>query len=117
MKTVGNGRENLLTVTVPVLFCRERELRTGKQIRYYEISGTEHIDREHVDYDRENINYDREHDTCNHFIQLARHNSYNYVCITQNQSHIIKVTERQFRRPFEVGETTAHCLIALLAVY
>ena len=57
MKTVGNGRENLLTVIVPILFCRERErereLRTGKRIRYYRISGTEHIDREHVDYDRE----------------------------------------------------------------
>jgi hypothetical protein len=54
-----------------------------------------------------NINYDQKHDTCNHFIQLARRNSYNYECITQNQSHIIKVTERQFRRCFEAEEAYA----------
>ena len=54
MKTVGNGRENLLTISATVFFGRERkrerESRTGKQNRYYGISGTEHIDREHVDY-------------------------------------------------------------------
>jgi len=46
MKTVGNGRENVLTIPAPVFFGREREReregRTGKRIRYYGISGTEY---------------------------------------------------------------------------
>jgi hypothetical protein len=59
MKAVGNGWENLLTVTAPA-FCgrereRERERRTGKRNRYYRISETEHIDRECNDYDRESV--------------------------------------------------------------
>ena len=55
MKTVGNGRENLLTVPATVFFGRERKKRTGKRNRYYGISGTESIGREHADYDRESI--------------------------------------------------------------
>jgi len=56
MKMVGNGRENPLTVTVPVFFLgreqeREWERRTGKRIRYYGISETEITDREHINYD------------------------------------------------------------------
>ena len=57
MKTVGNGRENPLTVPATVFFGRERKReqknRTGKRNRYYGISGTEEFDREHDDYDRE----------------------------------------------------------------
>jgi hypothetical protein len=64
MKTVGNGRENPLTVPAPVFRWRdrkrEREGRTGKRIRYYRISGAEHIGREHINYDREHVVYDRE---------------------------------------------------------
>ena len=57
MKTVGNARENPLTVSVTVFFGRERERknRMGKRNRYYGISGTESISREHADYDRESI--------------------------------------------------------------
>ena len=59
MKTVGNGRENFSTVLATVFFGRERkrerENRTGKRNRYYGISGTESIGREHADYDRESI--------------------------------------------------------------
>ena len=59
MKTVGNGRENPLTVPATVFFGRERKRerknRTGKRNRYYGISGTESIGREHADYDRESI--------------------------------------------------------------
>ena len=54
-----NGRENLLTVPATVFFGRERKRerknRTGKRNRYYGISGTESIGREHADYDRESI--------------------------------------------------------------
>ena len=57
-KTVGKHRENL-TVLATVFFGRERkrerENRTGKRNRYYGISGTESIGREHADYDRESI--------------------------------------------------------------
>ena len=59
MKTVGNSRENPLIIPATVFFGRERkrerESRTGKRNRYYEISGTESIGREHADYDRESI--------------------------------------------------------------
>ena len=59
MKTVGNGWENSLTVPATVFFGRERKRerknRTGKRNRYYGISGTESIGREHADYDRESI--------------------------------------------------------------
>ena len=55
MKTVGNGRENTLTVTVPVFFLSGTRKVDGKRKRYYGISGTEHIGREHVDYDREAV--------------------------------------------------------------
>jgi len=59
MKTVGNGRENVLTIPAPVSFCwerkREREGRMEKQNRYYEISGTKYFKRERVDYDREAV--------------------------------------------------------------
>ena len=59
MKTVGNGRENPSTVPATVFFGRERKRkrknRTGKRNRYYGISGTESIGREHADYDRESI--------------------------------------------------------------
>ena len=88
-----NGREQSgkpLNCYYSCFSCRERErewkMRTGKRIRYYGISGTEHIDREHVDYDRENFNY-REHNTCNYFKQLARRNSYSYVYITHHQGN------------------------------
>ena len=57
-----NGRErsgNPLTVPVTVFFGRERKRerknRTGKRNRYYGISGTESIGREHAGYDRESI--------------------------------------------------------------
>jgi hypothetical protein len=57
MKAVGNGRENTLTIPVPIFFERERERNgnswMGIQIRYYGISGTEYFDREHFDYDRD----------------------------------------------------------------
>ena len=59
MKTIGNGRENALTIPAPVFFGRKREQeqedRTGKRIRYYGISETEYFDRECVDYDRESV--------------------------------------------------------------
>ena len=59
MKTVGNGRENPSTVPATVFFGREwkreRKNRTGKRNRYYGISGTESIGREHADYNRESI--------------------------------------------------------------
>ena len=52
-------RENLSTVPATVFFGRERKRerknRTGKRNRYYGISGTESIGREHADYDRESI--------------------------------------------------------------
>jgi hypothetical protein len=65
MKTIGNGRENPLPIPVPVFSRRERERererRTGKRNRYYGISGTEQLDRKHIDYDREHVQYDREY--------------------------------------------------------
>ena len=49
-----------LTVPATVFFGRERKReqknRTGKRNRYYGISGTELIGREHADYDRKSIN-------------------------------------------------------------
>ena len=66
MKTVGNGRENVLTILAPVFFGQEREGRTGKRIRYYGISGTEYFERERVDYDREAVTQDGNIDICNH---------------------------------------------------
>jgi len=63
LKTVGNDREIPQTVPAPVFFYRgrkrERNRRTGKRNRYYGISGTEHVGREHVDYDRESVTQDR----------------------------------------------------------
>ena len=60
MKTVGNGRENPLTVPATVFFGRERKRerknRTGKRNRYYGISGMEYSDRKHTDYGRESEN-------------------------------------------------------------
>jgi hypothetical protein len=57
MKTVGNGRENTLTIPATVFFSREWERdgnnRTGIQIQYYGILGTEYFDRESFDYGRE----------------------------------------------------------------
>ena len=56
MKTVGKT-----TQPFPQLYFfgrerkRERKNRTGKRNRYYGISGTESIGREHADYDRESI--------------------------------------------------------------
>ena len=48
-----NSRENPLTVPATVFFDRERKRerknRTGKRNRYYGISGTESIGREHAD--------------------------------------------------------------------
>ena len=42
-----------------IFFCRERKRerknRTGKRNRYYGISGTESIGREHADYNRESM--------------------------------------------------------------
>ena len=73
MKTVGNGRENVLTIPAPVFFGRkrewEREGRTGKRIRYYGISGTEYFERERVDYDREAVTQNGNIDICNHLKQ------------------------------------------------
>ena len=52
-------RENPSTVPETVFFGREwkqeRKNRTGKRNRYYGISGTKSIGREHADYDRESI--------------------------------------------------------------
>ena len=74
MKTVGNDRENSLTVSATVFFGRERKQerknRTGKRNRYYGISGTESIGREHADYDRESIT--QRENTYNHFKHLTR---------------------------------------------
>ena len=63
MKTVGNGRENVLTIPAPVFFGREweREGRTGKRIQYYGISGTEYFERERVDYDRKAVTQNEKH--------------------------------------------------------
>ena len=71
MKTVGNGRENVLTIPALVFFGRERERedRTGKRIRYYGISGTEYFERERVDYDREAVTQNGNIDICNHLKQ------------------------------------------------
>ena len=73
MKTVGNGRENVLTIPAPVFFCRERkrerEGRTGKRNRYYGISRTEYFERERVDYDREAVTQNGNIDICNHLKQ------------------------------------------------
>ena len=68
MKTVRNGRENVLTIFAPVFFGRKREQegRTGKRIRYYEISGTEYFKQERVDYDRKAVTQDENIDICNH---------------------------------------------------
>lgn len=89
MKTIGNGWENTSTVPVSVFFGRvrerERESRTGKQKRYYGISGAGQCGREYVDYDRENINYDQEHQTRNHFKHSTRRNCYNHGYFTHNQ--------------------------------
>ena len=83
LKTVGNGRENTLTILVPVFFCRERERdrRTGKQKRYYGISETEYIGRENIGYDREVVTQIG-NNTCNHSKHLTRHNSYNHTSFT-----------------------------------
>ena len=70
MKTVGNGRKNVLTIPAPVFFGREREReregRTGKRIRYYGISGTEYFERKRVDYDREAVIQNENIDICSH---------------------------------------------------
>jgi len=83
MKTVGNGRENVLTIPAPVFFGREREReregRTGKRIRYYGISGTEYFERERVDYDREAVTQNGNIDICNHLKQWARCNNSNHA--------------------------------------
>jgi hypothetical protein len=71
MKTVGNGRENSLTVPTTAFFGRERESRTGKRKRYYGISGTKYFDREHVNYDQESITQNGNTTTCYHFKHLA----------------------------------------------
>ena len=72
-KTVGNGRENVLTIPAPVFFSRERERerkgRTEKRIRYYGISGTEYFERERVDYDREVVTQNGNINMCNHLKQ------------------------------------------------
>ena len=81
LKTVMNGRENPLTVTIPVFFFREWEKRTGKHKRYYGISKTEHIGREFVDYDRESVTQIG-NNTCNYSKHLARHNRYNHTSFT-----------------------------------
>ena len=70
-----NGRENVLTIPVPVFFGREREWgreregRIGKQIRYYGISGTEYFERERVNYDREAVIQNGNIDICNDWKQ------------------------------------------------
>ena len=73
MKTVGNGRENVLTIPAPVFFCRERkrerEGRMGKQNRYYWISGTEYFEQEHLDYNREVVTQNGNINICNHLKQ------------------------------------------------
>ena len=69
MKTVGNGRENVLTISALVFFGRERKDRTGKRIQYYGISGTEYFERERVDYDREAVTQNGNIDICNHLKQ------------------------------------------------
>jgi hypothetical protein len=57
MKAVRNGQENTLTIAATVYFCREQEREwerwKGKRIQYYGISGTDHVDREYVNYNRE----------------------------------------------------------------
>ena len=67
-----NGRENPSTVPATVFFGRERKNRTGKRNRYYGISGTESIGREHADYDRESITQNGNTITYYHFKHLAR---------------------------------------------
>ena len=55
LKTVGK------TLNRPCCFIlseTEAGKTDGKQNRYYGISGTEHIGREHVDYDRESVTQD-----------------------------------------------------------
>ena len=71
MKTVGNGRENVLTILAPVFFGQERERkgRTGKRIRYYGISGTEYFERERLDYDRKAVTQNGNINICNHLKQ------------------------------------------------
>jgi hypothetical protein len=59
MKTIGNGRENVLTIHVPIFFGREREQerkgRSGKRNQNYGISGSKYFDRENVDYGQESV--------------------------------------------------------------
>ena len=73
MKTIGNGRKNILTIPAPIFFGRkrerEREGRTRKRIRYYGISETEYFERERVDYNREAVTQDGNIDICNHLKQ------------------------------------------------
>jgi hypothetical protein len=91
LKTIGNGRENTLTIPATIFFSREREReresRTGKRNRYYGISGTEPFDREHVDYGRKQININGNTNTCYHLKMLTRCNNYSYAYITRQQIH------------------------------
>ena len=95
MKTVGNGRKNVLTIPAPVFFCRERkrerEGRTGKRNRYYGISGTEYFERERLDYDREAVTQNGNINICNHLKQWARCNNSNH---TQTSGQVHNVLER-----------------------
>ena len=116
LKTVGNGRENTVTIPAPALYDRERESRTGKRIRYYGISGTEYFDRERVDYDRESITQKREHRyTCNHLKQLAQRNNCNHALkhiwmkATQNEAtthSTSQFTGNEARQPHTCNGTT-----------
>jgi len=71
MKAVGNGRENTLTIPTTVFFMREREReregRSGKRNRKYEMSETIHFDQEKVNNDRESVIQIGNVDAHNHF--------------------------------------------------
>ena len=76
MKTVGNDRENTLTIPVTTFLIREREReresRSGKRNRLHGISKVKHFDREYASNDRESIIQNGNNKPCNHFKYSAQ---------------------------------------------
>ena len=76
MKTVGNDKENTLTIPVTAFLIREREReqesQSGIRNRSHGISKANHFDREYADNDRDSIVQNRNNRPCNHFKYSAQ---------------------------------------------
>ena len=88
LKTVTNGRENLLTVSVLVFFFAGNKNGNGKDGRENEIGIT--------GYREQNISIGNMSITCNHSKHLAQRTSYNHTSIICKQ-----YTGATFMREFD----------------